>query len=116
MSYAMWNYLTAPLLFTYPGVESRAIEPWQEDGQTWRRFAVTFPGNLATHNRDQVFYYDADGSSAAWIMCVDSSPRCPVGSDIVPRSCTSHEPTHQTVIGHAVNRPIFTELLATAAV
>jgi hypothetical protein len=40
MSYAMWNYLTAPLLFTYPGVESQAIEPWQEDGQTWCRFAV----------------------------------------------------------------------------
>jgi hypothetical protein len=59
-SYSVWNYLTAPFLFTYPGVEAHEIEPWQENGETWRRLAVTFPPSIATHSREQVFYYDAD--------------------------------------------------------
>jgi hypothetical protein len=57
-SAATWNYLTAPFIFTYPGVEAREIEPWQEDGETWRRLAVTFPATIANHNAEQVFYYD----------------------------------------------------------
>jgi hypothetical protein len=61
LGYAMWNYLTTPFLFTYPGVTAREIEPWPEDGQTWRRLQVTFPDTIATHNREQVFYYDEDG-------------------------------------------------------
>ena len=42
-SAATWNYLTAPFVFASPGVRAREIEPWQEDGETWRRLAVTFP-------------------------------------------------------------------------
>ena len=57
-SAAMWNYLTEPFGFTYPGVQAREIEPWNEDGETWRRLAVTFPPSNANHNPDQVFYYD----------------------------------------------------------
>lgn len=60
-SYATWNYLAEPFLFTYPGVQAREIEPWEEEGQTWRRLHVTFPRTIATHNPEQVFYYDADG-------------------------------------------------------
>ena len=60
ISYACWNYLTAPFLFTYPSVKTREVEPWQEDGETWRRLHVTFPRLIATHNPEQVFYYDAD--------------------------------------------------------
>jgi hypothetical protein len=55
---AIWNYLTAPFVFTYPGVEAREIDPWSEDGQAWRRLAVTFPKTIANHNANQVFYYD----------------------------------------------------------
>jgi hypothetical protein len=33
ISYASWNYLTAPFLLTYPGVQTRELEPWQEDGE-----------------------------------------------------------------------------------
>lgn len=55
---ANWNYLTAPFVFTYPGVEASEIDPWSEDGQTWRRLAVTFPKTIANHNTRQVFYYD----------------------------------------------------------
>ena len=57
-SYAVWNYLNEPFLITYPGVEAKEIDPWQEEGATWRRLAVTFPPSIATHNADQVFYYD----------------------------------------------------------
>jgi hypothetical protein len=57
-SAAIWNYLTAPFVFTYPGVEASEIEPWSEDGQTWRRLAVIFPKTIANHNANQVFYYD----------------------------------------------------------
>jgi hypothetical protein len=60
ISYACWNYLTAPFLFTYPGVETQELEPWQEDGETWRRLHVTFPRSIATHSTEQVFYYGAD--------------------------------------------------------
>jgi hypothetical protein len=61
LSYAMWNYLTTPYLFTFPGVEKREIEPWDEDGQTWRRLHVTFPKSIATHTAEQTFYYDSEG-------------------------------------------------------
>jgi hypothetical protein len=61
VGYAMWNYLTTPFLFTYDGVVTREGEPWREDGQTWRRLHVTFPERIATHSRQQTFYYDGDG-------------------------------------------------------
>jgi hypothetical protein len=60
LSAAHWNYLTQPFSFTYPGVEVREIEPWDEGGQTWRRLAVSFPETNANHNADQLFYYDTD--------------------------------------------------------
>lgn len=59
-SAATWNYLTEPFVFTYPGVTAKEIEPWDEDGQSWRRLAVTFPKSIANHNADQLFYYDDD--------------------------------------------------------
>jgi hypothetical protein len=57
---ANWNYFTAPFLFTYPGVETHEIDSWQEDHETWRRLAVTFPPNYPNHNAHQTFYYDRD--------------------------------------------------------
>lgn len=53
---SIWNYLTEPFRLTYPGVEAHEIEPWEENGQTWRRLQATFPDGVAT-----VFYFDADG-------------------------------------------------------
>lgn len=57
-SAATWNYLTAPFVFAYPGVRTQEISPWSENGETWRRLAVTFPSSIANHNPDQTFYYD----------------------------------------------------------
>ncbi|MGW2933110.1 hypothetical protein ACWDA7_14870 [Streptomyces sp. NPDC001156] len=61
IGYAMWNYLTTPFLFTYPGVASREVEPWTENGEVWRRLHVRFPQSLATHCAEQTFYFGDDG-------------------------------------------------------
>ena len=66
--YALWNYLNVPFLFLRPDVGVVEVEPWTETSshtlgrpEEWRRLEVTFPEAIATHNRTQVFYYDADG-------------------------------------------------------
>lgn len=59
ISYATWTYLAEPYLFTLPGVQTREIEPWEEDGETWRRLEVTFPNSIASHNRVQTYYFDS---------------------------------------------------------
>jgi hypothetical protein len=59
--YAMWTYLTSPFTFTLPGYEVEEMEPWQENGETWRRLQVTFGPYIATHSKVQTFYIDKDG-------------------------------------------------------
>lgn len=61
VSYALWNYLTEPFLLSYPGIGAREIDPWEEDGQRWRRLQVTFPASIATHSTTGIFYFDDDG-------------------------------------------------------
>jgi hypothetical protein len=78
LGYAMWNYLTAPFLFTYPGVKTRETEPWQEDGETWRRLEITFPSTVATHNPVQIFYYDSQGMQRRMDYAPDVAGNPPV--------------------------------------
>jgi hypothetical protein len=59
--YAMWTYLTTPFLFSVLGFESEEIEPWDEEGETWRRLKVTFPESVHSHNRQQTFYFNSSG-------------------------------------------------------
>ena len=59
--YTMWTYLTSPFILIQPGVVSEEIEPWDENGQTWRRLRVQFPGSIATHSAMQTFYFDRQG-------------------------------------------------------
>jgi hypothetical protein len=59
--YAMWNYLTMPHLLTRDGVEASEGAPWRQDGDVWRRLAVTFPDGLDTHSREQTLYFDGRG-------------------------------------------------------
>jgi hypothetical protein len=58
---AMWTYLTQPFTFTLPGFETAELEPWQEDGEQWRRLRVTWPGHLASLNRVLTIYVGEDG-------------------------------------------------------
>ncbi|GAA4263677.1 hypothetical protein [Dactylosporangium darangshiense] len=78
LGYAMWNYLTTPFLFTFPGVRTREIQPWEESGQTWRRLHVTFPENIATHTAQQVFYYDSASMLRRLDYTVDVNADVPV--------------------------------------
>ena len=43
VSYALWNYLATPFVFTEPGFETREIGPHEENGETWHRlcFAIS---------------------------------------------------------------------------
>jgi hypothetical protein len=59
--YAMWNYLNTPFMFALPGFATEEIEPWNENGQTWRRLRVSFPESVATHSPEQIFYISGDG-------------------------------------------------------
>ena len=59
--YAMWTYLTTPFLLALAGVETEEVQPWQEQGETWRRLTVTFPPSIATHSTVQTFYFDSKG-------------------------------------------------------
>jgi len=60
-SYAMWNYLTTPFLFTRPGFKLQELEPHQENNDSWRRLHVTFPTDIPTHCPEQIFYFDGKG-------------------------------------------------------
>jgi hypothetical protein len=59
--YAMWTYLTMPFLMLADGIECQEVEPWVEDGETWRALKVTFPGSYATHSAEEIFYFDDKG-------------------------------------------------------
>ena len=65
-SYAMWNYLTTPFLFTQPGFECGELGAHQENGETWRTLRVKFPQDIPTHNNfqpggEQTFYFNEKG-------------------------------------------------------
>lgn len=61
VSYATWNYLITPFVFTMPGIHLLEMDPWQEQGETWRRLQVIFPDNIPTHSKRQVFYFSQEG-------------------------------------------------------
>jgi hypothetical protein len=60
-SYALWNYLSTPFMFLRPGFEISEIEPWRENGDSWRRLRVRFPDDVPTHSSEQDFYFDSEG-------------------------------------------------------
>jgi hypothetical protein len=60
-TYAMWTYVSTPFVFAREDYMAREIDAWVEDGERWRRLAVTFPAHVHTHSREQVFYIDAAG-------------------------------------------------------
>ncbi|MGW1542091.1 hypothetical protein ACWCPM_17965 [Streptomyces sp. NPDC002309] len=60
--YAMWTYLTSPFSFVSPGFRTEELPPvTTEEGEEWSRLKVTFPDDIATHGREQLFYFGEDG-------------------------------------------------------
>ena len=60
-SYALWNYLTIPFLYTYRGFVTEELAPWEENGEKWRPLKVIVPDSIASHSREQVAYFGPDG-------------------------------------------------------
>ena len=58
---SIWTYMATPFIFAEKGFEVSERDQWVENGQVWRRFAVTFPADIHTHSREQVYYVSDDG-------------------------------------------------------
>jgi hypothetical protein len=58
--YAMWTYLTTPFFMAMPGFEVAELPPWQEGGERWRGLRVRFPDHIASHSKEQDFYFGDD--------------------------------------------------------
>jgi hypothetical protein len=56
--YATWNYLTAPFMLARKGFLIKTLEPLQGALGQFTRLQVTFPPDIPTHSREQVFYFD----------------------------------------------------------
>jgi hypothetical protein len=61
VGYASWNYLCTPFIFNLPGFGVAETEPWDEAGEVWRRLRVSFPDEIETHSKEQMFYFDTVG-------------------------------------------------------
>ena len=80
--YALWTYLTTPFLLTTAGVEVTEIEPWREDGETWRVLRARFPELIETHSAIQDFFFGDDFLLRRHDYDVDISGRFP-GAQLV---------------------------------
>ena len=58
--YALWTYLTTPFHFAMPDFEVEDIAPWREHDEMWRGLRVTYPPDVASHSRQQDFYFGPD--------------------------------------------------------
>jgi hypothetical protein len=58
---ALWTYLNTPFLYTRPGFLTDEITPIEVRGETWRRLEVTFPEDVKSHARKQIFCFGPDG-------------------------------------------------------
>jgi hypothetical protein len=56
--YALWNYLVTPFLFLRDGFQFGVLEPREGAQPPWLRLQVTFPSDIPTHCRKQVFSVD----------------------------------------------------------
>jgi hypothetical protein len=58
--YARWTYLTTPFLLAMPGFEVAGIAPWQEGAESWPGLRARFLDAVASHSKEQDFYFGAD--------------------------------------------------------
>lgn len=58
---AIWTYLNAPFLYTWPGFDTEEITPIEVNGETWRRLKVTFPEHIKSHTQQQISCFGPDG-------------------------------------------------------
>ncbi len=56
--YATWNYLMTPFLFKRDGFRFEELAPMTGAFGTWSRLRVTFPDDIPSHCKTQIFYFD----------------------------------------------------------
>ena len=59
--YALWTYMTTPFVLAEPGFAVSEIGPVKANDETWRGLRAKFPDSIATHSREQDFYFGPDG-------------------------------------------------------
>jgi hypothetical protein len=58
--YATWNYLVSPFLFLRDGFTIEEMTPIEVGNGLWTRLRITFPEDIPTHSRTQIFYFDQE--------------------------------------------------------
>jgi hypothetical protein len=58
---ALWTYMAIPFIFADLDFHVQTGKPWGEGGHVWRTLTLTFPAEIHTHSRLQVFYVGDDG-------------------------------------------------------
>jgi len=58
--YALWTYLTTPFFMAMPGFQVSEIDAWKEGDELWRGLRVRFPDHIASHSKEQDFYFGPD--------------------------------------------------------
>jgi hypothetical protein len=76
--YARWTYLTTPFLMAMPGFEVAEIAPWQEGAEHWRGLRARFPDPIASHSREQDFYFGDDFLLRRHDYCLEIAGGIPV--------------------------------------
>jgi hypothetical protein len=56
--YATWNYLTTPFLLMRKGFTIEELEPLPGELSLFKRLHITFPEDIPTHSKSQIFYFD----------------------------------------------------------
>jgi hypothetical protein len=56
--YATWNYMATPFIFLRPGFSFELLPPISGPQGEITRLRATFPPDIPTHSRTQVFYFD----------------------------------------------------------
>lgn len=84
--YALWNYLSTPLLLTRKGVTVTELDPRPQVSDRWRRLVVSFPPDIHTHSPLQTFYVD----EAALIRRHDYTAEVVGGWACAAHQCSDH--------------------------
>ncbi len=85
--YTMWTYLTSPFILARPGVSTEEIEPWTENGETWRRLRVTFPPGHRHPQHSPDLLRRRNGGAAASPRLRRGYPRQQSRSSLPARTC-----------------------------
>ena len=59
--YLIWNHIATPFILADPDFETKELRRNVARGESLRQLRVVFPARMATHAREQTFYFDREG-------------------------------------------------------